>query len=134
MKSFLISKNDAEQRLDKFILKKFPKLPKSLMFKEIRKKNIKINKKRTQPDYILAEGDLLELYLKDDALQEKEVHYDFMSASKELDIVFEDKKGKFYKNNNNSIYKEDCYEKDSVIFNVINWICFIWMLSKQPTG
>ena len=91
MKSFLISKNDAEQRLDKFILKKFPKLPKSLMFKEIRKKNIKINKKRTQPDYILAEGDLLELYLKDDALQEKEVHYDFMSASKELDIVFEDK-------------------------------------------
>lgn len=91
MKSFLISKNDAEQRLDKFILKKFPKLPKSLMFKEIRKKNIKINKNRTQPDYILAEGDLLELYLKDDALQEKEVHYDFMSASKELDIVFEDK-------------------------------------------
>ena len=45
MKSFTISKNDSGQRVDKFILKTFPKLPKSLMFKEIRKKNIKVKKK-----------------------------------------------------------------------------------------
>ena len=66
MKSFTISKNDAGQRVDKFILKTFPKLPKSLMFKEIRKKNIKVNRKRTDASAVLNEGDVIELYLKDD--------------------------------------------------------------------
>lgn len=90
MKSFIISKNDSGQRVDKFILKTFPKLPKSLMFKEIRKKNIKVNKKRTEPSAILNEGDKIELYLKDDVLVEKVKHYDFTNASKNLNIAYED--------------------------------------------
>ena len=90
MKSFTITKNDSGQRVDRFILKTFPKLPKSLMYKEIRKKNIKVNKKRTEPSSVLNEGDVIELYLKDDVLEEKAKHYDFLSASKQLDIVYED--------------------------------------------
>lgn len=90
MKSFTITDNDSNQRVDKFILKTFPKLPKSLMFKEIRKKNIKVNKKRTDPSYILQKNDVLELYLKDDVLEEKNVHYDFLIAPKDIDIIYED--------------------------------------------
>lgn len=90
MKSFTISKNDSGQRVDKFIFKTFPKLPKSLMFKEIRKKNIKVNRKKTDASAILNEGDVIELYLKDDVLEEKIKHYDFMGASKQLDIIYED--------------------------------------------
>ncbi len=90
MKSFTISKNDSGQRVDKFILKTFPKLPKSLMFKEIRKKNIKVNRKRTDASAILNEGDRIELYLNDEVLEEKIKHYDFMGASKQLDIIYED--------------------------------------------
>ena len=90
MKSIVISNKDAGQRLDRFITKTFDRLPKSLMYKEIRKKNIKINKKRCTPEQILNEGDLLELYLKDDALHTKAKHLDFMKASDELDIVYED--------------------------------------------
>lgn len=90
MKSFTISKNDSGQRVDKFILKTFPKLPKSLMFKEIRKKNIKVNRKRTDAAAVLNEGDIIELYLKDDVLEEKVKHYDFTNASKKLDILYED--------------------------------------------
>lgn len=90
MKSFTITKNDSGQRVDRFILKTFPKLPKSLMYKEIRKKNIKVNKKRTEPSSVLNEGDVIELYLKDDVLEEKPKHYDFLSASRKLDIVYED--------------------------------------------
>lgn len=71
MKILTVSKNDSGQRLDKYLLKVFTKLPKSLMYKEIRKKNIKINKKRTQPDYIIKEGEEISLYLKDDVLEEK---------------------------------------------------------------
>lgn len=90
MKSFVISSNDAGVRVDKFIFKTFDRLPKSLMFKEIRKKNIKVNKKRCTPDQILCEGDILELYLKDDVLHIKEKHLDFMKASDDLDIIYED--------------------------------------------
>lgn len=90
MKSYIINKNDSDQRVDKFITKKFPTLPKSLLYKEIRKKNIKVNKKRTTPDYKLREGDFIELYLKDDVLIEKAVHYDFMNAPKNIDIIYED--------------------------------------------
>lgn len=90
MKSFTINSRDAGQRLDRFISKTFDNLPKSLMYKEIRKKNIKINKKRCTPEQILNTGDVLELYLKDDVLKIKEKHYDFMKASDELDIIYED--------------------------------------------
>lgn len=90
MKSFTITERDSGTRVDRFITKTFDKLPKSLMYKEIRKKNIKINKKRCTPEQILQTGDLLELYLKDDVLEERKKHYDFLIASTDLDIIYED--------------------------------------------
>lgn len=90
MKSFTITDKDAGARVDRFILKTFDRLPKSLMYKEIRKKNIKINKKRCVPEQILNTGDVLELYLKDDVLKIKEKHYDFLRAATDLDIIYED--------------------------------------------
>lgn len=90
MKSFVISSKDAGQRVDRFIQKSFEHLPRSLMFKEIRKKNIKVNKKRCTPEQILVEGDLLELYLKEEVLKEKVKHYDFLKSSADLDIIYED--------------------------------------------
>lgn len=90
MKSITISSKDSGQRLDRFIFKTFDRLPKSLMFKEIRKKNIKINRKRCTAEQILREGDVLDLYLKDDVLHVKEKHYDFLKAATDLDIIYED--------------------------------------------
>lgn len=90
MKSFTISSKDAGTRVDRFIAKTFSNLPKSLMYKEIRKKNIKVNKKRCTPQQALCDGDVLELYLKDDVLELKEKHYDFLKASTDLDIIYED--------------------------------------------
>ena len=46
MRTLEIKKNDANQRLDKFLQKRFKTLPKSLMYKYIRKKCIKINGKK----------------------------------------------------------------------------------------
>ena len=46
MKEFTIKKNDAGQRLDKYLTKSFPLLPQSLMYKYIRSKRIKVNGKR----------------------------------------------------------------------------------------
>ena len=90
MKSVTISSKDEGQRVDRFIMKTFDRLPKSLMFKEIRKKNIKVNRKRCTAEQILNEGDVLDLYLGDDVLHIKEKYYDFLRASSELDIIYED--------------------------------------------
>lgn len=90
MKSIVVKKNDEGQRLDKFLLKTFDSLPKSMMFKQIRKKNIKVNKKRCTPEQIINEGDIIELYINDDMLKEKVRHYDFLNAPKNLDIIYED--------------------------------------------
>lgn len=90
MKRITISETGAGQSLQRFLAKTFPALPRSLMYKEIRRKNIKLNKKRTEAGAVLQAGDVLELYLKDDVLREKEKYYDFMQASAVLNIVFED--------------------------------------------
>ena len=61
MKTFLIGANDAGQRLDKFLTKAVPLLPQPLLYKYIRLKRIKRNKKRCEISTRLQEGDVLEL-------------------------------------------------------------------------
>lgn len=90
MKSLTIQANDAGQRLDKFLTKTFHNLPASLMYKAIRTKNIKLNGKRCEISTRLQAGDVLALYLKDDVLEEAPPTYDFLTASRQLDIVYED--------------------------------------------
>lgn len=90
MRSFTITKNDADQRLDKFISKSVPALPKSLMYKYIRLKRIKVNRKRAEISTRLNEGDIVDMYIGDEFFKEAEYKYDFLKAGKELDIVYED--------------------------------------------
>ena len=90
MKIFTITKNDASQRLDRFITKNCPELPAALMFKYIRIKRIKVNGKRAQINTRLSEGDTVEAYINDEFLKQKAPKYDFMSAPARLNIVYED--------------------------------------------
>ncbi len=90
LKTFIISKNDSGQRLDKFISKAVPALPKSLMYKYIRTKRIKVNSKRGEISTKLLEGDTVDMYINDEFFAPVDEHYDFLSASKKLDIVYED--------------------------------------------
>ena len=90
MKEFYINKNDAGQRLDKYITKSVPLLPQSLMYKYIRTKYIKLNGKKCSIDDILKEGDVITLYIKDEFFEEKYDEYEFMKAPKKLNIVYED--------------------------------------------
>ena len=90
MKSFTIGKNDAGKRLDKFIAKAMPTLPQSLMYKFIRTKHIKVNRKRAEISTKLNEGDVVEAWINDEFFVRPEPKYDFMSAPVKLDIVYED--------------------------------------------
>ena len=90
MKSFIINKNDAGQRLDKFIGKAAPMLPKTLLYKYIRIKRIKINGKKGDIALKLCEGDLVEMYINDEFFEAKAPKYDFLSAPTTLNVVYED--------------------------------------------
>ena len=90
MKSFIITKNDAGQRLDKFVTKTAPMLPSSLLYKSIRTKHIKVNRKKCEISTRLCEGDVVDMYISDEFFAPAEIKYDFMSASKNIDIIYED--------------------------------------------
>lgn len=85
-----VTKNDAGQRLDKFLTKTYRNLPMSLLYKAVRKKDIRLNGKRCEASSRLSEGDEIYLFLPDDALEIAPPTYEFMHASKQLDIVYED--------------------------------------------
>lgn len=65
MRELKIGKNDAGQRLDKFITKTLD-LPMSLLYKSIRLKKIKVNRKRAEVGTMLSEGDTVQCFLKDE--------------------------------------------------------------------
>ncbi len=69
MRTITIMRNDAGQRLDKFLLKLMPNMPKGLLYKLIRKKDIKYNGARCKGMEILQCGDVLTLYVKDEFFQ-----------------------------------------------------------------
>lgn len=89
MKKFVINENDSAQRIDKFILKALPDIPKSVMYKLIRKKDIKVNGKRCEISTRLNTGDIVTVYINDKFTYAK-TDYTFKSAPCELEIVYED--------------------------------------------
>ena len=90
MKQLTIGKNDAGQRLDKFLQKNLPNLPQSLLYKYIRKKRIKVNGKRAEISTRLSVGDVLDLYINDEFFEKPEPTYDFLHAGTNLHILHED--------------------------------------------
>lgn len=89
MREFIISENDANQRVDKFIEKTIKKLPKSLMYKSIRNKKIKVNRKRCEISQRLQVGDTMQCFLAEEFFDDAQ-DITFLSVPAQLDIVYED--------------------------------------------
>ena len=91
MRILTVGKNDAGQRLDKFLSKAVKGLPMSMMYKSIRLKKIKVNRARTEQKYILKEGDEIQLFLRDEFfdLPEKDGEAIYHIEPK-LTVVYED--------------------------------------------
>ena len=91
MKEFTIGKNDAGQRLDRWLAKTLPLLPAPLAQKYIRLKRVKVNGKGSKRDVRLAQGDVLQLYINDEFFETPNRENAFLSVFKpQLDIVYED--------------------------------------------
>lgn len=94
MREIIIGKNDSGQRLDKFITKALD-LPMSLLYKSIRLKKIKVNRKRAEIGQILSEGDTVQCFLAPeffarlDGEGESEIPLD--KVNPHLNVIYEDK-------------------------------------------
>lgn len=87
MREFVIGKNDAGQRADRFVAKAAPALAASLAQKYFRLKRIKVNSKRCERSQRLSEGDVMRMYIGDEYFGEKPKR---APRSGELSIVYED--------------------------------------------
>ena len=91
MREFIVGKNDKNQRLDKFLTKLCPMMPESMLYKSLRKECVRVNGKHIKDGaFMLSEGDVLKLFLKDEFF-EKSVSDDvFYTLEPKLNIVYED--------------------------------------------
>ena len=93
MREIIIGKNDSGQRLDKFLTKALD-LPVGLLYKSIRTKKIKVNRKRAENNTVLCEGDTIQCFLAEeffaklDSKTDTDVSFDKISPH--VDVVYED--------------------------------------------
>ncbi len=91
MRIITVQRNDAGQRLDKFLTKAVKGLPMSMMYKYIRTKKIKVNRARTQQNYMLCEGDEIQLFIREEFFEAPEKDKGALfRINHKLDIVYED--------------------------------------------
>lgn len=92
MTEITIQKNDAGQRADRFLSKAYPNLKTPLVCKLMRKKRIKLNGAKAEPNTILKEGDVLRFYLSDELLAKdtEERKHELCDVSAEINVIYED--------------------------------------------
>ena len=94
MRELKIGKNDANQRLDKFLSKALRDMPTSLLYKSVRTKKIKVNRKRATPSQLLLEGDCLQLFISEDFFADAAADTDLCrtlsSVTPNFNIIYED--------------------------------------------
>ena len=118
-----IGKNDGDQRVDKFLTKTYPNLPQSMLYKSIRKKDIKVNGQRCQISTRLKEGDVVSLFLKEEFFQKEERPEDFLKAPKKLSILYEDEHVMLLdKKPGLIVHPDENYHFDSLIARVQHYL------------
>ncbi len=122
MREFKINSNDAGQRVDKFLQKAVKNLPKALMYKYIRTKRIKLNKKRCEISTRLCEGDIISLYINDEFF-EVETDKEFLTVPTNLNIIYEDENILLVdKKNGMVVHEDDENTIDTLINRIKNYL------------
>lgn len=84
-----IGTNENGQRLDRFLRKYLKGAPLSLIYKMIRK-DVKVNRRREKNVCILKEGDVIQLYLSDEEIEELRGVRERKKVRRSFGIVYED--------------------------------------------
>lgn len=129
MRELLIKKNDAGQRLDKFITKTLD-LPTSLLYKSIRLKKIKVNRKRAEIGQLLSEGDTVQCFLAeeffsrlDEASGDTPCESSLSRLTPSLNIAYEDENIiVLNKRPGVSVHEDENGASDTLITNILAYL------------
>ena len=119
MRTVIVNQNDANQRTDKFLMKYFKNMPQSMIYKAIRKKRIKINSKKCEINYMLKEGDRIDMYINDEFFENRTYEVDLKNIDYELNIVYEDENIMLVDKKPGVIVHDDESEKNKTLINYI---------------
>ncbi len=120
MREIRITKNEDNQRLDKFLEKYLPKAPKSLIQKLLRKKRIKLNGKKADPSDLIFENDRLNFYIYEEDLTQWEDDNKEFKSFIDLDIVYEDENIVVVDKPKNVL--SHAVDKEDYGKNVVDWL------------
>ncbi len=134
MTEITITRNDAGQRADRFLAKAYPNLTPPLVCKLMRKKRIKLNGAKAEPNVKLKEGDILRFYLSEELLSNEAAQRvnDFREVSPEIAAVYEDENILLVNKPVGMPVHED---NDNTADTLINRIlCYLWKKGEYDPG
>lgn len=118
MVKIIITSNEADQRLDRFLKKYLKKAPLSAIYKMIRK-DVKVNGKRAKEDTMLAEGDELALYMTEEKLAELTAPVKKKTAKRQFKIAYEDENVIIVDKPEGLLTHGDAHEKKNTLVNQV---------------
>lgn len=127
MKQIKVTNKEQGQRIDKYIRKYLNNAPLSFIYKLFRKKDIKVNGKKADINYILKENDLIDIYIKDDILNTLNTPKLIEKEKINLEIVYEDNDVLIINKNPNVLIHEGEENKKA---NTLNNMILNYLLSK----
>lgn len=126
MTEITVTQNDAGQRADRFLSKAYPNLTPPLVCKLMRKKRIKLNGAKAEPNVKLREGDVFRFYLGEELLSKEgtQRQNDFRSVPSEVSIVYEDENILLVDKPTGMVVHEDNDNTSDTLINRI--LCYLW--------
>ncbi len=88
MRIIYVKRNNKNFKLADYILKEFPLLSKSFLFKSLRNKNIRVNDKKVTQNIYVHENDKLEIYITDEILFNLPKKLNYVYTDKNIIVVF----------------------------------------------
>lgn len=123
MKKIIIKENDVNQRLDNFLAKVFENVPKTLIFKLIRTKKIKVNHKKIDWSYRLNLNDEISIYSTLIEDQKLDKNHNFLQAKNSLEVIYEDQNILVVnKQNNLSVHNDNLNQYDNLINRIQKYL------------
>lgn len=107
MIELLVEKEYDQIRLNKFLAKKMPKIDNSLLYKQLRKKNITVNNKKAEASLLLNEKDKVQIYFSKETFNKfsEDIEDNKFKTIKKIDI----------KQNDNLLKQLIVYEDENII-------------------
>ena len=87
MKTLEITQKYDNKKLNTVLLKEFPNLSTNMLYKALRKKDIKINDVRTSENIVVHTGDILKIFISDEFLLAPQINFNIVFEDSNIIIV-----------------------------------------------